>query len=337
MNSVKKIAKRLGQAIPTLFGLSILIFALTRVVPGDPVRIALGERATDEQVARLEEEMGLDDPLPIQYIDWLTGIFQLDWGLSLQTNNNVYNDIAATFPATLELVLVTITLAIVLAVPFGVIAASSKDKLPDHVSRFVALAGVSIPRFWLGIMLQVIVVVGLGLFALTGRIGGSPPPHYTGLYLIDSLIAGEFDTFVDALIHITLPAVTLCVGTLAQVMRLIRSDMIEESRKDYILAAQAYGLPNNLITYKYMLKNAFSSSLTIIGLAFGTLIGGAFVVEIVFGWPGMARYGVRAVQFQDFNAVMGVVMVVGVMYLFANFVVDILYAYLDPRIELEGE
>lgn len=337
MSFLKRLVRRLLEGIPTLLGLSMLIFALTRLVPGDPVRVALGEHATQEQIEAMRAELGLDQPLYIQYIDWLVGVFRLDWGMSLQTNTNVYTEIAPKFPATLELVAVAIIFAVVLAVPFGVIAASNKDRWPDHVSRIAALVGVSIPRFWFGIVLQVLAVVWLGLFPLTGRLSGSPPPDATGLYLIDSLLAAQYGTFFDALKHIFLPALTLGMGTLAQVMRLIRSDMIDESRNDYIMAARAYGLPNNLITYKYMLKNAFTSSLTVIGLAFGTLIGGAFVVEIVFGWPGMARYGVRSIQFQDFNAVMGVVMVVGVSYLTINFVVDILYAYLDPRIRLEGE
>jgi peptide/nickel transport system permease protein len=335
MSLLKQTLRRLGEGIPTLFGLSILMFALTRLVPGDPVRVALGEYATEEEVQQLRAEMGLDEPLYVQYIDWLTGIFQLDWGTSLQTRQNVYTEISATFPATLELVLVAVLFAVLLAVPFGVIAATNKDQWPDHLSRVSALVGVSMPRFWLGIVLQVLVVVWLGLFPLTGRISGAPPPDVTGLYLVDSLIAGQMGTFIDALKHIFLPAITLSVGTLAQVMRLVRSDMIDESRKEYILAARAYGLPTNLITYKYMLKNAFSSSLTIIGLAIGVLLGGAFVVEIVFAWPGMARFGVRSIQFQDYNAVMGVVMVVGVVYLIANFLVDVLYAYLDPRLRME--
>ena len=335
MSLLKQTLRRLGEGIPTLFGLSILMFALTRLVPGDPVRVALGEYATEEEVQQLRAEMGLDEPLYVQYIDWLTGIFQLDWGTSLQTRQNVYTEISATFPATLELVLVAVLFAVLLAVPFGVIAATNKDRWPDHLSRVSALVGVSMPRFWLGIVLQVLLVVWLGLFPLTGRLSGAPPPDVTGLYLVDSLIAGQMGTFIDALKHIFLPALTLSVGTLAQVMRLVRSDMIDESRKEYILAARAYGLPTNLITYKYMLKNAFSSSLTIIGLAIGVLLGGAFVVEIVFAWPGMARFGVRSIQFQDYNAVMGVVMVVGVAYLIANFFVDVLYAYLDPRLRME--
>ena len=337
MSWIRYTGQRVLEAIPTLFGLSVLIFTITRIVPGDPVRLALGPRATQEQVQRLQEQMGLTDPLHVQYINWLTGVVQGDWGQSLRTHQNVYTDLVPRFPATLELALVALIIAVLLAVPFGVIAATYKDRWPDHLSRFGALGGVSMPRFWVGILLQFVIVVHLGLLPLGGRLSGSPPPSVTGLYLVDSLLAWEFGTFVDALSHILLPAFTLGLATLAQVMRLVRSEMIEENRQDYVMAARAYGLPQNLITYKYMLKNAFSSSLTIIGLAFGVLIGGAFVVEIVFSWPGMARYGVKSILFNDFNAVVGVVMIVGVAYLFSNFVVDLVYAYLDPRIRLGGE
>jgi peptide/nickel transport system permease protein len=335
MSLTKYAVKRILTGVPTLFGLSLLLFAITRLVPGDPVRLALGPQASEEQVVALRQELGLDDPLYVQYIDWLIGIFQGDWGQSLRTDQNVYADIAGRLPATLELVTVAIFLAVILAVPFGVLAARHKDHWQDHASRLGSLVGVSVPRFWLGIVLQVVLVVLLGLLPLSGRLTGTHPPTVTGFLLVDSLLARQLNTFVDAARHLILPAVTLSVATLAQVMRLVRSEMIEESRKDYILAARAFGLPSNLITFKYMLRNAFSSSLTVIGLAFGVLLGGAFVVEIVFAWPGMASYGVRSIIFQDFNAVMAVVMIIGVAYLIINFIIDLLYGVLDPRITLE--
>lgn len=336
MSWVEYTYRRFVEAVPTLFGLSMLIFTITRVVPGDPVRLALGPKATQEQVRQLRRQMGLDEPIWVQYINWIMGIVQGEWGMSLRTDQNVLIDIAPRFPATLELALASLFVAVLLAIPFGVIAATNKDEWPDHLSRIGALTGVSMPRFYIGILLQFAVVVHLGLLPLGGRLAGTPPPHTTGMYTIDSLIAGEWSTFIDAVRHLILPAFTLGLATLAQVMRLIRSEMIDESRKDYVMASRAYGLPRNLITYKYMLKNAFSSSLTIIGLAFGLLIGGAFVVEIVFYWPGMARYGVKAILFNDFNAVVAVVMIVGVTYLAANFIVDLVYGYLDPRIRHGG-
>lgn len=336
MSYINYVLRRALQSIPVVFGLSMLIFVISRVIPGDPVRLALGPEASKQQVQALKAEMGLDQPIPVQYMDWLIGVVQGDWGMSLRTNNNVLSDIVARLPATIELVVLTLVFAVLLAIPFGVIAGTNKDGWQDHVSRITALFGVSMPRFWVAIVLQIIFVVTLGLLPLSGRLsdGVEPPPDVTHFYLVDSLLAGQFGTFVDAATHLVLPAFALGLATLAQVMRLIRSDMIDEQRKDYVLAAQAYGLPNNLIEYKYMLRNAFTSSLTVIGLSFGFLLGNAFLVEIVFAWPGMARYGVEAILYQDFNAIIGVVIVVGVGFVSANFIVDLLYGYLDPRVRL---
>jgi peptide/nickel transport system permease protein len=339
MAYVDYLVRRALHSIPVVVGLSVLIFVISRVIPGDPVRLALGPEASQQQVETLRAQMGLDQPLPLQYVDWLAGVLQGDWGMSLRTNNNVFNDIVARLPATFELTVVTLAFAVLFAIPFGVIAGTNKDRWQDHLSRITALFGVSMPRFWVAIVLQIIFVVSLGLLPLSGRLsdGVAPPPAVTHLYLVDSLIAGQFATFLDAAKHLILPAFALGLATLAQVMRLIRSDMIDEQRKDYVLAARAYGLPNNLIEYKYMLRNAFTSSLTVIGLAFGFLLGNAFLVEIVFAWPGMARYGVQAILYQDFNAIVGVTIVVGVGFVSANFIVDLLYGYLDPRVRLEEE
>lgn len=334
MSYTDYLVRRFLQNFGVLAGLSVLIFTITRIIPANPVRLALGPEASAQQVAKLSAEMGLDKPIYIQYIRWIGGVLSGRWGISLRTGNNVLVDILSRFPATLELVIVALFYAIILSIPLGVIAATNKDKLKDHLSRISALFGVSMPRFWVAILLQVVFVAGLGLLPLTGRIssGVSPPPPATHLYLVDSLLAGQLGVFLDSLRHITLPAFALGLASLAQLMRLIRSDIIEEMRGDYVLAMKAYGLPESLIRYKYMLKNAFTSALTIIGLEFGFLIGNAFLVEIVFAWPGMARYGVKAIKFMDFNAIIGVTMVVGVAFVTANLFIDILYGYLDPRI-----
>jgi peptide/nickel transport system permease protein len=321
-----------------MFGLSVLIFTLTRVIPGDPVRLALGPAATESQVQMARAEMGLNDPVHVQYIDWIVGVFTGDWGMSLRTNHNVFNDILVRLPATVELVGVALIIAILIAIPFGVIAGTHQNRFQDQISRLTALFGVSMPRFWVAILLQVVFVAWLGLLPLTSRLsdGITAPPPVTRFYLVDSLLAGQWNTFLDALAHIIMPATSLALATIAVVMRLIRSEMIEQESKDYILAARAQGLPNNLIEYKYMLKNAFNSSLTIIGLQVGFLIGNAFLVETVFVWPGMARYGVEAILFQDFNAIVGVTLVTGFVYVGANLVVDLLYGYLDPRVIQRG-
>lgn len=316
----------------------MLIFFISRVLPGSPVRAALGRTATDQQVRELQRELGLNKPLYVQYWDWITGVVQGDWGVSLRTGNDVLSDLLARLPATIELVIVALIFAIILAIPLGVIAGTNKDRWEDHLSRVTALFGVSMPRFWVAILLQIVMVAWLGWFPLLGRLsdGVVPPPDYTGMYLVDSLLAWQPQVFLDAAWHIALPGFALGLGTLAQVTRLIRSEIIEEARSDYVLAANAYGLPQNLINYKYMLKNAFTSSLTIIGLAFGFLLGGSFLIEIVFSWPGMARYGARAILFGDMNAIVGVTLIVGFGFVTANLIVDMLYGYIDPRIQYGG-
>lgn len=323
--------RRVLHMIPVVVGLSILIFIVSRVIPGDPVRLALGPEATAEQVVQLRQQMGLDRPLHLQYLTYMTGLLRGDFGYSLRTHRNVAQDLREFFPATLELTTVAMTLAVGLGLPLGILAAVRKDALGDHVGRILALMGVAIPRFWLAILLQIAFAYHLGLLPTIGR-GEAPSAHITGLHLVDSLLVLDSRAFVTALRHIAMPAFALSVGTLAQVTRLIRASMIEEMRRDYALAARSYGLPPNLIVYKYLLKNAFTATLTVIGLSYGFLLGNAFLVETVFAWPGLAFYGVHALLFKDFNAVIAVTLTVGVAYAVVNLFVDLLYGYLDPRI-----
>ncbi len=326
--------KRSLQIIPVLIGLSFLIFLLTRIMPGDSVKLALGPDASNEQVEIMRESMGLNEPFIMQYFNYVTGLFTGDWGMSLLTNRNVGSDLIERFPATLELVLLSMLIAIVVGIPLGVISAVRKDKFFDHLSRIFALSGVAIPRFWLGIMLQIVFAYWLSMLPTVGR-GEIIPTNITGLRLLDSLLTGNIEAFVDSFKHIILPAIALSVGTLAQIMRMTRANMIEQLNKDYITAAKAYGLPSKLIIHRYMLKNAFTSTLTVIGLSFGYLLGNAFLVEAVFGWPGIAQYGIDAVIYKDFNAIIGVTLVIGIIFSITNLLVDLIYGYLDPRIKFE--
>ncbi|MDR5694146.1 MAG: ABC transporter permease [Armatimonadota bacterium] len=326
--------RRLLHIIPALLGLSILIFVLSRVVPGDPARLALGPDATQEQVEQLRREMGLDKPLVVQYLRYMGGLFRGDFGFSLRTRRNVAQDIKEFLPATVELTTVAMLFAIALGVPLGVLSAVRKDRPEDHISRILALIGVALPRFWLAILLQLLFAYYLGILPTIGR-GPAPPVRLTGIYLLDSLLALDFRAFLIALKHLILPAFALSVGSLAQIMRLVRANMIEEMRRDYVLAARSYGLPERVVIYKYALKNAFSSALTVIGLSYGFLLGNAFLVETVFAWPGLAFYGVDSLLFKDLNAVVGVTIVIGVAFAVVNLLVDIAYGYLDPRIRYE--
>ena len=324
--------RRALMTIPVFIGLSILIFMLARVLPGDPARMALGPRASDEAVQNLRDEMGLDDPLLTQYFNYMSGLLQGDMGIALTTNRNVFDDILFFFPATLELVIVAMLIAMLFGIPLGIIAGLHKDRMPDNISRLVAFFGVSMPVFWAAILLQLLLAFQLGLLPSSGRLGVEAPTRLTGFMIVDSLIALNFEALWSALIHLVLPAFALSLAPMADIARMTRSSFIEEYKKDYVRALETQGLPRRLIAYKYVLKASFAATLTIIGLDFGFLIGGAFLVEIVFAWPGMARYGVNAILENDINAVMGVVLVIGLVFIIVNFVVDVLYGYFDPRV-----
>lgn len=328
--------KRLLSIIPVFVGLSILIFTLARVIPGNPARQALGPRASDEAVQQLREEMGLDEPVWVQYGEYVGGLLQGEMGQSLMTNRDVAADLAYYFPATLELVLVAMFIAIIAGVPLGIVSARNKDKFQDNASRVLSFVGVSLPQFWAAILLQLFLAYQLGLFPATGRIGDIAYNEVTGLLLLDSLLTLNVTAFQSALHHIFLPALTLSLAPMADITRMTRSSFIEEYNKEYVEGLRTHSIPEKLLIYKYVFKRSATSPLTIAGLDFGFMIGGAFLVEIVFGWPGMARYGVDAILENDINAIIGVTLVIGAGYLFVNFVVDVLYGYLDPRVRVTG-
>ena len=333
------LTRRLLSTIPMLFGLSVLIFIMARVIPGAPARQALGPRASDEAVQQLREQMGLNDPIWVQYVDYMSGIVRGDMGQSLVTNHNVAADIAEFFPATLELTSVAMLIAILVGVPLGVIAGLNKDATEDNISRAFSFFAVSLPAFWAGILLQLVFAFQLDLLPATGRLGDITyvPQEVTGLLLIDSLLAANFVAFRSAAEHLILPAVTLALAPIADIARMTRSSFIEEYNHDYVEGLRTHGLPGKLVAYKYVLRKSFAATLTIIGLDYGFLLGSAFLVEIVFSWPGMASYGVQAILQTDINAIVGVTMVIGVGFLFANFVVDVLYGVFDPRVRFGGE
>lgn len=338
MEFVNFLARRLLWSVIVLAGLSVVIFIIARVVPGDPARIALGPLATAEQVAELQEEMGLDRPIPEQYLRYVGGLLQGDLGRSLLTGRSVNEDIGETFFATLELVLATIFLAFVIGIPAGVFAARNKDGWADNTSRIISLLGVVTPSFFLAILLQLLAGYVLEILPVTGRLpaGMQFDATITGLLTVDSLLTGRFDVFIEALRHLLLPAAALSAATIGQITRVTRSSMIDISRQDYVEAARAFGIPDSVRIFKYMLRPSFVPPLTILGLEFASLIGNAFVVEMVFAWPGMASYGVRTILQKDFNAVMGVVMVSGLFFVFANLIIDVLVGYVDPRIRIKG-
>lgn len=326
-------------SILVLVGLSVLIFIIARILPGDPARLALGPFASQEMVARLRHQMGMDQPLYLQYVAYVRGIFHGDLGLSFQTRRSVSLDIAHYLPATFELVLVAIIWVLIIGVPFGVLAGRYKDSWLDNISRVVAFVGVAVPPFVVGLIGQLIFSYGLGILPTTGRLSllTPMPPARTGLLILDSLIAGNFSAFGDALIHILLPSLAIAMTGIGQITRLTRGSVSDVLGKDYIEAARAFGIPNRYVTFKYMLKPSFIPPLTILGLTFASELGNAFLVEQVFSWPGMAKYGIQAILRKDFNAIMGVILIIGLAFVAVNFIVDVLAGYVDPRIRIQEE
>ncbi len=330
--------RRMLWSLLVLAGLSVVIFVIARGMPGDPARMALGPRASQEQVDELREKLGLDRPLIEQYGLYVSGLARGDLGKSLLTERPVNDDIRNTFAATFELVLVTITFAFVLGVPLGVAAARWKDRWPDNVVRLLAIFSAVTPSFFLALLLQILAGYVLHVLPTTGRL---PPtmvfsPDLTGLVLVDSLLHGRLDAFAEGLRHILLPATALAAATMGQIARITRASMIDVSSQDYIEASRAFGVPERIRVFKYMLRPSFVPPLTILGLEFASLIGNAFVVELVFSWPGMAAYGIRTILQKDLNAVMGVVMVSGVFFVMVNLVIDVLVGFVDPRVRIRG-
>ena len=335
---VSYLLRRALTLLFVLLGLAILIFIIARIVPGDPARIALGPLATSVQVAELREEMGLNASFPVQLWSYLSGLVQGDLGKSLLTSRPVMDDIRGALPATFELVLVTIILQIVVSIPLGVMAAIYRNTWVDNVLRVISLIGVVTPGFVLAIILQLTAAHYLGFLPVTGRLDGGIDfdANITGLLLVDGTLKGRFDVVIDAIRHLFLPAIALSAAGIGQVMRITRTAMIEVASRDFVEATRAYGIPEKIVTFRYMLRVASVAPLTILGLEFASLIGNAFIVEFVFSWPGIASYGVRTILQKDLNAVIGVVLVSGVFFVVANLTIDLLLGLLDPRHRLRA-
>ena len=332
------LTRRVFWSLLVLAGLSIVIFLIARVMPGDPARMAMGPRASQEQVADLKAKMGLDKPLIQQYGQFIAGLSHGDLGLSFLTKRPVNDDVSETFAATFELILATIVIAFAIGVPLGVVAAANKDGWVDNLVRFFAILGAVTPSFLLALLLQVLAGYVLHVLPTTGRLSPDSPmlADITGLLTIDTLLKGQFSAFLDTLRHLLLPSIALSAATVGQIARITRSSMIDVSKQDYIEAGRAFGVPDRVRVFKYMLRPAFVPPLTILGLEFASLLGNAFVVELVFGWPGMASYGVRSIMQKDLNAVMGVVMISGVFFVVANLAIDVLVGFVDPRVRIRG-
>ena len=326
--------RRLLLLVVVVAGMSLITFSLTHLVPGNPARLLAGPHATQAQVDTLARQYGLDKPVPEQFLVYVQGLFRGDLGMSLTNRRPVLDDLTQFLPATIELTLAAMMLTIGIGIPLGVIAAVSRGGILDHLARIVSIGGVSMPIFWLGLILQVVLYREFGLLPAGGRLGtfDVPPPTTTGLYTIDSLLAGQLDTFVAALEHLALPAITVAAGSIAVVTRMMRASVLEALNADYVRTARSKGLSESTVLSRHVVKNALIPTVTVIGLQVGYLLAGNVLAEAVFSWPGIGLYAVNAIGNLDYAAIMGVTLVISIVYVVVNLIVDVIYALLDPRI-----
>ncbi len=332
------LARRLVYSIFVLLGLSIVIFVIARIMPGDPARVAVGARAPQWVVDRIREHMHLNDPIYIQYGYWLGDAIRGDFGLSLVTQRPVTTDIIEFFPASLELVLFSGVLSAIGGIGLGVISARYKDTWMDNAVRLFSYMGIVTPSFVFAIFFVLLFGWLLHWFPIIGRVGEevTMPPLVTGLVTIDSLLAGQFSTFVDALKHLILPSLALAMGSIAQEARITRSTMADNLNKDYVASARALGVSERSIMGKFLLKPSLIPTVSILGLDIASTFSIAFLVELIFNWPGLARYGMQAMLHKDLNAISAVILVLGAVFITVNIIVDIIVAQLDPRIRLSA-
>ena len=331
------IIRRLGLLVFVLFGLITFTFFISHILPGNPARLHAGHHATREAMEAITRRWALDKPVWQQYIIYLKGILSGDLGDSLRSRRPVTSDLMLYFPATFELTTISIIITILVGVTLGVISATRKDTILDHLSRLFSTTGVATPTFWLALLLQLLFYRYLGWFPFGGRLpsGMTPPNHITGLYILDSLLTGNFRTLVASIWHITLPAICLSYVSLATVTRMLRATMLEAMDQDYIKTSRAMGLSERTVIYKYALKNALIPVITLVALSYGGMLGGTLLVESVFGWPGLGFYATQSVLTLDFPAIIGTTFLFGFIYILVNLLTDILYGFIDPRVKYE--
>lgn len=326
--------RRLLQLIPVLLGMTFIVFMLIRAIPGNPAKVILGQQATKEAVEALNASLGLDKPWYTQYFSYLSGIFQGDLGVSLRTKLPVSEEIFPYLAATAELALFAMIIAIIIGVNAGIISAWFQNSWFDYIAMIVALVGVSVPVFWLGLMEQWTFSSKLGWLPTSGREDvRNPITAITHFYLLDTLIQGRFDQFIEVIKRLILPGVALATIPMAIIARITRSSMLEVMRSDYVRTARAKGQKMFIVVYKHALKNAVIPVLTVIGLQTGLLLGGAILTETIFSWPGIGRYIYDAIGFRDYPVIQSGILIVAFIFIMINLIVDLLYTVIDPRIK----
>jgi peptide/nickel transport system permease protein len=332
------VLRRVFALVVLGIGITLVAFLFTQVVPGDPVAANLGEQAAadPEVVQAFRERYGLDDPLPLQYWTYLTNLLHGDLGISLQTGEPVRDNLATFIPATVELAVFSTLIAVPIGVAFGIAAAVRRDRFTDHGLRVVTLAGISMPTFWIALVALYVFFFRLGWFPGSDRLdpGVLAPPHKTGLYTVDALLAGQWSVALDALHHLILPALVLAAYNVALLTRYTRTAVLEVIENDYVRAARAKGLPESSVLVRHVLRAALPSVVTVISLVFANVLTGTVLVETIFAWPGIGQYAYRSAVTLDLPAIMGVSLFVAIVYITINFVVDVLYGVIDPRIRV---
>lgn len=330
--------QRLLMLVLVLACVSVATFLMARVVPGDPAQVIAGPHASPATVASIRHQLGIDKPLMSQYVTYMRGLLHGDLGTSITTHRPVSEDLLAFFPATFELVFYAFVLALLVGVPLAVLAAVRRNSILDYLARIVSVAGLSMPTFWFGLVLILLAYGELGLLPSSGRLSSSlpPPPHISGLYTLDAALTGYWATFVDSVRHLILPVLALAYVQLAVIVRQLRTSLIAVLGTDYVRTARAAGLSSRTVILRYGLRNALVPVLTVVGISFGTLLGGAVVTETVFDWPGMGNYVVHSVETLDFPAIMGFTIVIAVAYVLINLFVDLLNIALNPQIRRGG-
>jgi peptide/nickel transport system permease protein len=330
------VLRRILLAVLVLWGVASIVFVLTRTLPGDPVALWVGPKPSNAQLVQARHELGLDRPLPVQYVSYLREVAKGNLGFSLWTKRPVTEELGRRFSATFELVTLSMFATLVLGLWLGVLCAKKPDGALDRIVRLVALGGAAFPLFLFAMLLQMFFYGKLGWLPLQGRQGPEAVHHttITGMKLVDLVLARDFGGWADAAKHIAMPALALTFALLAIVTRIVRSTMLEVLNADYIRTARAYGIGERTINYRFALKNTLITLLTVIGLTYGYALGGSFIVELIFDWPGLGGYAVSAIENNDYPSVMGVTMVYATTFVALNLVIDLLYHVIDPRLRI---
>jgi peptide/nickel transport system permease protein len=330
------LVRRLGFLVLVILGVSVITFMVSHVVPADPAALVAGKSSTSAELAHIRHDYGLDQPLPVQYLTYMSKLLRGDLGQSTFSHRAVLSDFVDYFPATIELTFYALVICVLIGIPLGVYSGLKRNSWADHVTRIISVAGTAMPLFWLGLLFQLVFYGQLGWLPESGRLDTfqSAPRHITGVLTVDSLLTLNMPALANTLKHVLMTALCLAFASLSLVVRVTRTSMVDILSKDYIRTARAKGVPRRTVVMRHALRNALIPTTTLLGLQVGNLLGGAFLIETVFSWPGIGYYSVNTIQNFDYQAIMGVTVILAITYTLVNLAVDVLYTKLDPRLQL---